>query len=193
MSATTSARWSIAASDCTAARSVASLPCEESSDAPGNQCADVREDAREGQAGRSGQVSRLPHRIKLLLVPAQSLKVVEVLSMSVQQSAHAIPERGNGAHLESGQRSHAKRHSFESVFRTPEHQRNTEVFHHAGWRITAITHQVERQLTAVARPDVREGDDPVVDPDDDVRKMHEILLVESSKRKTLFTSGLGRQ
>src|SRR5678815_4721848 len=151
MSATTSARCSIAASDCTAARS-SSLPCEESSDAPGNQCADVREDAREGEAGRSGQVSRLPHWIELLLVAAQSLKVVEVLSMAVQQTAHAIPERTNGAHLEPGQRSHAERHSFESVFRTPEHQRNTEVFHHAGWRITAITHQVERQLTPVARP-----------------------------------------
>src|SRR5262245_30386540 len=92
MSTRSRPRWTSAGSGCTAARSAVSLSREESTDAARDQGADVGQDAGKCKAGGCREVSWFPHRIEFLLVAAQSLEVVEVLTMPVQKPADAVPQ-----------------------------------------------------------------------------------------------------
>jgi hypothetical protein len=62
--------------------------------AAGDQRRNVRENPRQPQAARIGEVVRFPHRIELLLVGAQPLEVVHRLAVLVDEGAKAIPDGG---------------------------------------------------------------------------------------------------
>src|SRR5215207_9060106 len=61
----------------------------------GHERRDIGQDSSEAEAAGIGEVVRLPDRIELLLVRAETLEVVDGLAMVVKKPTNAIPERGD--------------------------------------------------------------------------------------------------
>ncbi len=81
------------------------------------------------------QVARLPHRIELRLVAAQTLEVIEVLAVAEDEVADAVPGGGERMGLETRQRRHAEVEPAVALRASPQHQLDEQVVHGAARRL----------------------------------------------------------
>src|SRR5437879_11316087 len=115
---------------------------DDSSQSARDQGSEVGEDPRKGKTSWGSEVGWLPDRIELLLVLAETLEVVEVLTEAVGQGADAHPDGTEGTVLETGERCHAEVEPAVTVLLAPQHELEEHVVHHTGRRIGDVPHQV---------------------------------------------------
>src|SRR5262245_2416233 len=98
------------------------LPGEQLFHATRDEHGHVDQDAGQGDAAGRHEIARLPHRIELRLVTAQSLEVVEVLAMPEHEIAHAMPGGRERVALETGERRHAEIEPAITLLASPQHE-----------------------------------------------------------------------
>src|SRR4029079_14846925 len=67
-----------------------------------HESSDVGENARNRQSSWRREISWFPLGVELLLVLAQTAKVIEVLAVAIHHAANALPGGGERAALEAG-------------------------------------------------------------------------------------------
>src|SRR3990172_2618 len=123
----------------------------------GDEGGDVDEDGWQRDTARRGQVQRSPDRIEFLLVPPQSMEVVEVFPMPVHEVAKAMPQGWVGMRVQPGKGRHAEIEPSITLLSAPKQQLREEEIHGSVGRIRKMTHEVNRQFYfAGAEPEVGE-------------------------------------
>src|SRR6185369_16308194 len=95
---------------------------------------------------RRGEISRFPFRRELLLERAQTLEVVEVLTMREQQAPDAVPARRERMLRHSRQRRHTEAEALVALRLQVQKQSGKQEVHRAVGRAGYVAHEIDARL-----------------------------------------------
>src|SRR5689334_919312 len=103
----------------------------------------VRQHLISAKAGRTGEITRLPDGIELVLEGAKAPEIVEMLAMAIDEMARPVPRRSERMAGEAGERRHAETETLVALAFEKLDQANEHEGHGRPRRIGQLAHQVD--------------------------------------------------